>query len=80
MFTDHPLTPEIERDVAGTPSAEAIRRVFRDYATLLKSAERDRQALIGFVDNLDARLDEIPQDPDAARERAAFIARRSRGD
>lgn len=60
MFTDHPLTPEIERDIAGTPSAEAIRRVFRDYATLLQSAERDRQALIGFVDNLDARLDEIP--------------------
>lgn len=80
MFTDHPLTPEIERDLASLPSAEEIRRTFRDYAALLKSAERDRQALIGFVDNLDARLDEIPQDPDAARERAAFIARRSRGD
>ena len=80
MFPAPPLPPALERALAARPSAAALRRPFRDYAALLKSAERDRQALIGFVDNLDARLDEIPQDPDAARERAAFIARRSRGD
>jgi hypothetical protein len=82
MFVSHPFTTSLGVQMAGLP--EPVRReiedTFRDYAALLKVAERDRQAVLGFVDNLDARLDDLPSDPDAARAVAACIAQRVRQD
>jgi len=70
MFTDRLLTPDIEAGLRTLRPdvAEDIRRTYRDYAALLRVAGRDRQALLGFIDNLSLRLDDLPADPDAARE------------
>lgn len=77
MFPDHPLTPDIEHAVNGLPFevGRRIRAVFADYANLMKHAERDRQAVLGFVDTLGGRLDDLPADPEYARVKAIVIAK-----
>ena len=44
-----------------------IRTLLADYNLLLKIAERDRQALLGVLDLINVRLDDLPPDPDLAR-------------
>ena len=53
-----------------------VENTFHDYEALLRTATRDREALLGFVDALGVRLDDIPSDPDAARVVAGNTVRR----
>lgn len=79
MFSEHRLTPDLQRAILQLPpeAQKEVLDTFRDYAWLMKSAERDRQAVLGFVDTLQARLDDLPADPEAAKERATWIAKRA---
>lgn len=82
MFSSHPLTAAIEAALEQLPFSvrHEVRATFRDYAALLQVAERDRQAVLGFVDNLDSRLDDLPEDPSAAYAVAKNIATRVKRD
>lgn len=82
MYRSRPMSPEVQKllNVLPPDVAEELRGVYEDYASLLQEAERDRQAVLGFVDNLGARLDELPADPQAARERASAIVARAKDD
>lgn len=72
MFRDHPLTPNIKGALATLPFDVAleIERTFRDYERMAHMATRDREAVLGFLDGLSRRLDDLPADPGEARERA----------
>lgn len=76
MFFPHPIPAALDDLLHTLPdevSAE-VRGVYTDYETLLKSASRDREALLGFLDVLGFRLDDLPVDPTAARQRAKNLA------
>lgn len=79
MFSEHRLTPDLQRAILQLPpdAQQEIFATFRDYADLLKIAGRDREALLGFVDNLQMRLDDIPMDGEAARVKTASVAKRA---
>jgi hypothetical protein len=72
MFQSRPLPPQVLTALGHLPADEAlaILNVFDDYARLLKAANRDREAVLGFVDGLNRRLDELHADPEVAREQA----------
>lgn len=72
MYSSHALTPDIERALERlSPSiADEIRAVYRDYDSLLTGANVDREAVLGFVDALGRRFDELPNDPEFARKTA----------
>lgn len=79
MFSEHRLTPDLQRAILQLPpdAQQEVLATFRDYANLLKIAGRDREALLGFVDNLQMRLDDIPMDYEAAREKTSHVAKRA---
>jgi hypothetical protein len=76
MYPTHRLTPDLEAALVGVHWAtiDRIKRVFADYESLLKTAERDREVVLGFVDALGFRFDDLPADPKAARARAGHMA------
>jgi hypothetical protein len=77
MHFKRPFTPNLEQRLSGAhwATVDEVKRTYDAYAALLQEAERDREALLGFVDALGFRLDELPADPAAAREQAANMAR-----
>lgn len=79
LFSSHPLTPDIDAALNSLPPSIAaqVRVTFRDYEALLHTAEVDRQAVLGFVDTLGCRLDDIPNDGEAARRVAIHVTTRA---
>lgn len=76
MFLSHRFTPDLEAALVGVHWAtlDQIKRVFADYESLLRAADRDREVVLGFVDALGFRLDDLPADSKAARARAGHMA------
>lgn len=79
MYPSHRISPDLEvalRTMSPSVAAQ-VRETYADYTSLLKTAERDRQVVLGFIDTLGMRLDELVADPDISREKAIFVAKRS---
>ena len=77
MYREHRIDPDLEAALKLMPPALAyqVRSTYADYASLLKTAASDREAVLGFVDTLGYRLDDLPQDPEAARVVATNMAK-----
>lgn len=72
MFLEHPYTAEIDeviREIDPHVRRE-IEATFRAYAELLKVANRDREVVLGVIDRVGVRLDEVHPHPDMPAEAA----------
>jgi hypothetical protein len=65
MYMDRPVTPEILEALDGLDSKveSTILDLFNAYEALLRTAERDREALLGILDVIGVRLDQVHPDP-----------------
>lgn len=78
MFASHTPSADLRAFLQGAPADVRIEvlRVYNAYADLLTVASRDREALLGFIDTVGIRLDDLPAHPMYANVKAIAATHR----